>query len=156
MNPQGHNQPPHDPSHTHPQNGAPYGAMPGQTPPAAPKKRGKGKFIALGCGTLALLVLLLFAGCAALLSGGDDSDDAAPAPSTTAQDEAPAEDAAADEAVEEPAAEEEAPAEEAPAEEASGRGLRRSRRSRVGTEVGGDLLGPDAHVQAGHLRSAHL
>ena len=88
MNPQGHNQPPHDPSHTHPQTGAPYGAMPGQTAPAAPKKRGKGKFIALGCGTLALLVLLLFAGCAALLSGGDDSDDAAPAPSTTAQDDA--------------------------------------------------------------------
>ncbi|MGO3211441.1 MAG: Ltp family lipoprotein [Brachybacterium sp.] len=119
MDPQGQNQPPYDPSQAQPQNGAPHSAMPsyggatGQPAPVAPKKRGKGKFIALGCGILALLFILLIGGCAVLFTSGSDSDDAAPAQETTEQEEAPAEDAPAEEV----AAEDEVPAEEAPADD---------------------------------------
>ena len=125
MDPQGQNQPPYDPSQGQPQNGAPFNAMPsysaapGQPAPEMPKKRGKGKFIALGCGILALIFIVFVGGCAALLSAGSNSEDAAPAQTATEPEAAPSEDAPADEsAVDEAAVEEEAPAEEAPAEDA--------------------------------------
>ncbi|MDN5900097.1 MAG: Ltp family lipoprotein, partial [Brachybacterium sp.] len=126
--PQGQNQPQYDPSSAQNQFGAPYGAAPGQTAPGAPgtpKKGGKGKFIALGCGILALLMLVLLGGCAALIAtSGDDSEGNIPAPESSQQGEAPAEDE--DEADAEPAeqeepgedeAEEDASDEEAPAED---------------------------------------
>src|SRR5699024_616498 len=131
--PQGQPQPPHDPT-AQPLSASPYGTAPGQPAPVAPKKRRTGLYIALGCGVLALIGLVLIAGGAALVStSGDDSDDAAGTQETSEQAEAPSEDVA-DEAAEETAAEdataedapaedeegttEEAPAEEAPAEEA--------------------------------------
>ena len=87
--PQGQYQPQNDPA-AHQPPAAPYGAVPGQPAPAAPKKGGKGKFIALGCGLLALLAILVFGGCTVLMvSSSDSSDDATPAQSVT-EEEAPA------------------------------------------------------------------
>src|SRR5690625_4197281 len=91
------------------QPGAAYGAAAGQPVPEAPKKkRGKGMFIALGCG-LILLIFVLIAGCGAIVAlSGNDDEAAEPAASQEAaepeeaeqdeagQEEAPAEDSAAD------------------------------------------------------------
>src|SRR5699024_8569067 len=129
LDPQGQPQPPHDPT-AQPLSASPYGTAPGQPAPVAPKKRKTGLYIALGCGVLALIVLVLIAGCAALVAtSGDDSDDAAGTQETTEQAEAPSEDVADETAEDEAAAEdataedaavedEEETAEEAPAEEA--------------------------------------
>src|SRR5699024_10850884 len=125
LDPQGQPQPPHDPT-AQPLSASPYGTAPGQPAPVAPKKRKTGLYIALGCGILALIVLVLIAGCAALVA--TSGDDAAGTQETSEQAEAPSEDVA-DEAAEEAAAEdataedaavedEEETTEEAPAEEA--------------------------------------
>src|SRR5699024_3760704 len=134
MDPQGPNRPHHDPTPAEPSGGADHGAVPqqpgaaahhpgaashqpgaaygaaaGQPVPEAPKKkRGKGMFIALGCG-LILLIFVLIAGCGAIVAlSGNDDEAAEPAASQEAaepeeaeqeeagQEEAPAEDGAAD------------------------------------------------------------
>src|SRR5699024_2947163 len=116
LDPQGQPQPPHDPR-AQPLSASPYGTAPGQPAPVAPKKRKTGLYIALGCGVLALIVLVLIAGCAALVAtSGDDSDDAAGTQETTEQAEAPSEDVA-DETAEDEAAAEDATAEDAAVED---------------------------------------
>src|SRR5690625_3212186 len=134
MDPQGPNRPHHDPTPAEPSGGADHGAVPqqpgaaahhpgaashqpgaaygaaaGQPVPEAPKKkRGKGMFIALGCG-LILLIFVLIAGCGAIVAlSGNDDEAAEPAASQEAAEpeeaeqeeagpeEAPAEDGAAD------------------------------------------------------------
>src|SRR5699024_2060897 len=112
------------------QPGAAYGAAAGQPVPEAPKKkRGKGMFIALGCG-LILLIFVLIAGCGAIVAlSGNDDEAAAPAASQEAaepeeaeqaeagQEAAPAEDSAAD-GEDAPVEEDSVTAEAAPAEPA--------------------------------------
>src|SRR5699024_715645 len=126
MDPQGPNRPHHDPTPAEPSGGADHGAVPqqpgaaahhpgaashqpgaaygaaaGQPVPEAPKKkRGKGMFIALGCG-LILLIVVLIAGCGAIVAlSGNDDEAAEPAAS---QEAAEPEEAEQEEAAEGPA-----------------------------------------------------
>src|SRR5690625_172406 len=75
----------HHPGAASHQPGAAYGAAAGQPVPEAPKKkRGKGMFIALGCG-LILLIFVLIAGCGAIVAlSGNDDEAAEPAASQEA------------------------------------------------------------------------
>lgn len=106
--------------------GPQYNQQPGQYPPPGngqqlPEKKGKKKW-ALGCLGLFVLVILLFAGCGALMGGGTEEsarvgDEATSAPTAeSTEDDSASED---DEAAELEAAEREAQAAEARAKEAA-------------------------------------
>src|SRR5690625_2469123 len=137
MDPQGPNRPHHDPASAEQnvgtdqgaapqQPGVAYGTAPDQAVPGSPKKkRGKGMFIALGCG-LIILVFVLIAGCSAIfaLSGSDDdAGDPAASHEAAGPEEAEQEEAAAEEGdgegvpAEEPAEEEAPGQEDAPVQE---------------------------------------
>ncbi|WIG16653.1 Ltp family lipoprotein [Kocuria rosea] len=129
--------------------GPQYNQQPGQYPPPGygqepPKKKGKKKW-AIGCLGLFFLVIVLFAGCSALLSGG--ADDSVPTPNETTS--TPSAESTEDAPATEEAPETTEPEAEAPEaeENAEGSSLTASQRNAVAKAE--DYLGSMAFSRTG-------